>query len=252
MDGENGHLLQVFDLHVQRENYEILHDLDLVVDRGTVHVVLGLNGSGKSTLAYTLVGSGGYTPSEGKIWFDGELINALNIAERAQRGITLAWQEPARFEGLTVARYLGLGMGEPDEDRMREALEAVALLPDTYLSRYVDDALSGGERKRIELASVYAMRPQLAILDEPDSGIDTMTLDDIATLIERMAREGTTVLVITHRDQIVEIADAASLICEGEIVRTGLPEGVIERYGRCCRACDRAEQVEMEGDYERL
>ncbi|MFP3897617.1 MAG: ATP-binding cassette domain-containing protein [Anaerolineales bacterium] len=252
MDREDGHLLQVFDLHVERENYEILHNVNLVIDRGTVHVVLGLNGSGKSTLAYTLMGSGGYVPSEGKIWFDGELINSLNIAERAQRGITLGWQEPARFEGLTVARYISLGMGEPDENRMREALEAVALPPDTYLPRYVDAALSGGERKRIELASVYAMRPQLAILDEPDSGIDSMTLDDIAALIERMAREGTTVLVITHRDQIVQIADAASLICEGEIVRTGKPEQVIERYDRCCRECDRAEQVEMEGDYERL
>lgn len=252
MNTENGHLLQVFNLHVEREDYEILRSLNLVVDRGSVHVVLGLNGSGKSTLAYTLVGSGGYVPSDGKIWFDGELFNPLSIAERAQRGMTLAWQEPARFEGLTVARYVSLGMREPDEDRLRQALEAVALPPDTYLPRYVDDALSGGERKRIELASVYAMRPKLAILDEPDSGIDTMTLDDIAALIQRMAQEGTTVLVITHRDEIVEIADAASLICAGEIVRTGVPEQVIERYGRCCRACDRAEQVETEVDYERL
>lgn len=252
MDRGNDHLLQVFNLHVERENYEILHHLNLVVDRGTVHVVLGLNGSGKSTLAYALVGSRGYVLTDGKIWFDGELINALNTAERAQRGITLAWQEPARFEGLTVGHYISLGMGEPDEARMREALEAVALPPDAYVSRYVDDALSGGERKRIELASVYAMRPKLAILDEPDSGIDAMTLDDIAVLIERMAREGTTVLVITHRDQIVKIADAASLICEGEIVRTGAPERVVEQYERCCQGCSTAEQVEMEGDYERL
>ncbi len=249
---KNGHLLQVHNLHVEREDYQILRSLNLVVDRGSVHVVLGLNGSGKSTLAYTLVGSGGYVPSDGKIWFDGELFNALSIAERAQRGMTLAWQEPARFEGLTVARYVSLGMRDPDEDRLRQALEAVALPPDAYLPRYVDDALSGGERKRIELASVYAMRPKLAILDEPDSGIDTMTLDDIAALIKQMAEEGTTVLVITHRDEIVEIADAASLICAGEIVRTGVPEKVIERYGRCCRACDRAEQVETEADYERL
>lgn len=252
MNIENGHLLKVYNLHVEREDYEILRSLNLVVDRGSVHVVLGLNGSGKSTLAYTLVGSGGYAPSDGEIWFDGELINSLSIAERAQRGMTLAWQEPARFEGLTVARYISLGMREPDENRMRQALEAVALPPDAYLPRYVDDALSGGERKRIELASVYAMHPQLAILDEPDSGIDTMTLDDIAALIQRMAQEGTTVLVITHRGEIVEIADAASLICAGEVVRTGSPDEVVERYGRCCRTCDRAEQVETEADYERL
>jgi Fe-S cluster assembly ATP-binding protein len=252
MGTKNGHLLQVFNLYVEREDYEILRSLNLVVNRGSVHAVLGLNGSGKSTLAYTLVGSGGYVPSDGEIWFDGELLNSLSIAERAQRGLTLAWQEPARFEGLTVARYVSLGMREPDEDRMRQALEAVALPPDDYLPRYVDDALSGGERKRIELASVYAMRPKLAILDEPDSGIDTMTLDDIAALIQRMADEGTTVLVITHRDEIVEIADAASLICAGEIVRTGTPDEAVERYGRCCRVCDRAEKVEAGADYERL
>ncbi len=244
--------MRVHNLYVEREDYQILRSLNLVVDRGSVHVVLGLNGSGKSTLAYTLVGSGGYVPSDGEIWFDGDLVNPLSIAERAQRGMTLAWQEPARFEGLTVARYLSLGMDEPDEDRMRRALEAVALLPDTYLPRYVDDALSGGERKRIELASIYAMAPKLAILDEPDSGIDAMTLEDIAILIQNMAQEGTTILAITHRDEIVEIADAASLICEGEIVRTGTPDEVVERYGRCCRACDRAERVEKEADYERL
>ena len=249
---KNGHLLEVRNLRVERADHQILRGLNLVVDRGSVHVVLGLNGSGKSTLAYTLVGSGGYVASDGEIRFDGELFNPLSIAERAQRGMTLAWQEPARFEGLTVARYVSLGMREPDERRLRQALEAVALVPDDYLGRYVDEGLSGGERKRIELASVYAMRPRLAILDEPDSGIDTMTLDDIATLIQRMAGEGTAVLVITHRDEIVEIADAASLICAGEIVRTGVPDRVVERYGRCCRACDSAERVETEADYERL
>jgi Fe-S cluster assembly ATP-binding protein len=248
----NGHLLQVFNLHVEREGHEILRGINLVVDRGSVHVMLGLNGSGKSTLAYTLVGSSGYAPSDGEVWFDGESITSLSMSERAQRGMTLAWQEPARFEGLTVARYIGLGMREPHEDRISKTLEAVALPPNTYLSRYVDDALSGGERKRVELASVYAMQPKLAILDEPDSGIDAMSLDDIARLIQQMAEEGTTVLVITHRDEVVEIADTASLICGGQIVQTGEPARVCDRYTRCCYPCDRAEQVETEEDYERL
>ena len=151
-----------------------------------------------------------------------------------------------------MARYVGLGMREPDVAGIREALDAVALPPDDYLSRYVDEALSGGERKRVELAAVYAMRPRLAILDEPDSGIDALSLDDIARLIRRMATEGTTVLAITHRDQVVDIADAASLICGGQIVQTGEPGRVCERYARCCRPCDRAEIVEGEADYERL
>jgi Fe-S cluster assembly ATP-binding protein len=252
MDAQNGHLLQVYNLHVEREGHEILRGVNLVVDRGSVHVVLGLNGSGKSTLAYALVGSRGFAPSDGEIWFDGERINALSIVERARRGMTLAWQEPARFEGLSVARYISLGLREPDSGRVRQALEAVALPPDLYLDRYVDDALSGGERKRIELASVYAMRPKLAILDEPDSGIDTMTLDDIAVLLRHMAHEGSTVLVITHRDEIVRVADKASLICAGMIVDTGVPDQVCQRYARCCRACNHTEEVETQVEYERL
>jgi len=127
----------------------------------------------------------------------------------------------------------------------------VALTPD-YLDRNVDEALSGGERKRVELAAVYAMRPRLAILDEPDSGIDALTLDDVTTLIRRMAQEGSTVLVISHRDEIVRSSDAASLICEGVILRTGAPDDVCDRYQRCCRPCLSSERVDSEVEYERL
>lgn len=245
-------LLQVSNLHVKRDEREILRGINLTVERGAVHAVLGLNGSGKSTLAYTLMGSGGYVPAEGRILFDGEDITGLSISERAQRGLTLAWQEPARFEGLTVARYLGLGMREPDKERIRAALRAVALDPDDYLQRYVDESLSGGERKRVELAAIYAMRPKLAVLDEPDSGIDIMSLEDIARLIHRMAKEGTTILVISHRDEVVRIASSASLICEGRLQTTGDPKHVCDRYARCCQPCDRAAKVETEVDYERL
>ncbi len=245
-------LLQVIDLHVAREGQPILRGIYLTVEEGSVHAVLGLNGSGKSTLAYALVGSAGYQPQRGRILFAGQDITPLPMSARGQLGLTLAWQEPARFEGLTVKRYLSLGMRQPDPERVRSALAAVALDPDTYLSRYVDDSLSGGERKRIELAAVYAMKPRLAILDEPDSGIDLMALEDIAALIRRMQQEGITVLLISHRDQVVQIADAASLICAGQILASGAPHEVCERYARCCRACDRAEKVESEVDYERL
>ncbi len=165
--------------------------------------------------------------------------------------MTLAWQEPARFEGLTVERYLRLGMRDADDTRLHAALDAVALSPD-YLARNVDDALSGGERKRVELAAVYAMRPRLAILDEPDSGIDALTLNDIAALVRRMASEGTTVLVISHRDEVVRVADTASLICEGRILRTGAPVDVCDRYQHCCRPCLSSERVDSEVEYERL
>lgn len=245
-------LLRVMDVHVARDSKEILRGVNMTLEEGQVHAILGLNGSGKSTLAYTLMGSSGYVPSQGKIIFDGEEIQSLNISERGKRGITLAWQEPARFEGLTVERYLKLGMREPDPARMWEALQAVALDPERYLSRYVDEALSGGERKRVELAAVYAMQPRLAILDEPDSGIDALTMEDIADLIEQMSREGTAVLLISHQEDVVNIADVASLICEGEVVNTDVPGVVCDRYERWCRPCDQAEPVEAEGDYERF
>ena len=231
-------LLQVEDLHLTRNGKEILRGVNLAVREGSIHCLLGRNGSGKSTLAYTLMGCEGYTPNRGSITFDGQDITGLSITERARLGITLAWQEPARFEGLKVSDYLALGMKEPFQERMEEALAAVALSPATYLPRAVDDALSGGERKRIELAAVYAMRPRLAILDEPDSGIDVLSIDDIAGLIRKMATEGTTVLLITHRDETVPVANVASLMCEGEIVRNGDPKDVRSYYARRCLPCE--------------
>jgi Fe-S cluster assembly ATP-binding protein len=245
-------ILSVEGVQLSRDAHDILQGVDLEVARGSIHVVLGLNGSGKSSLAYTLMGSAGYLPDAGRIWFDGEDITDLSISERGQRGLTLAWQEPARFEGLTVARYLGLGMAEPDRDRIDTALRAVNMNPDLYRDRAVDTSLSGGERKRVELAAVYTMRPKLAILDEPDSGIDTMSLDDIAALIQRMADEGIAVLLISHRDEVVALADEASLICNGRIVESGDPDHVCGRYDTYCAACDQPQEAEKVGEYERL
>jgi Fe-S cluster assembly ATP-binding protein len=248
---ENGNLLEVRDLWASREGHEILRGVSLAVARGSVHVVLGLNGSGKSTLAYVLMGAGGYSTQAGQVLFDGQDITRVPISERGRLGITLAWQEPARFEGLTVERYLGLGQPEFDRERLTLALEAVSL-DAGYRSRYVDEALSGGERKRVELAAVYAMRPRLAILDEPDSGIDRFAVSDIARLIDRMAQEGTTVLLISHSNEVVEIADRASLICGGRIVQTGDPDTICGRYVQFCNPCEHPDLVEREEAYERL
>ena len=165
--------------------------------------------------------------------------------------MTLGWQEPARFEGLTVRRYLGLGQETANEEDTRKALRAVALGPE-YLDRCVDEGLSGGERKRIELASVYAMRPRLAILDEPDSGIDALTMGEIGQLLHDLSDSGTTVLVISHHDAIVSMAHRASLICEGVVVQTNTPDIVCNRYSHCCTPCERREIVEEDLEYERL
>lgn len=249
----NDALLRVENLHLQRKGQQILRGVTFEIAPGWVYALLGRNGSGKSSLAYTLMGCTGYVPSPGRIIFDGHDVTGLSITERARRGLTLAWQNPAYFEGLTIKDYLSVGMKEPARELMEEALIAVALPPLSYLERTVDDTLSGGERKRIELAAVYVMRPKLAILDEPDSGIDVLSLDDIGRLIRRMADEGTTVLLITHRDEMVPVADEAALMCEGEIVRVGEPRAVREHYASRCRPCEVAGPVEAPGGgYERL
>jgi Fe-S cluster assembly ATP-binding protein len=232
---DNDVLLKVKDLWVQRPGAEVLRGVNLVIRRAEVHALLGLNGSGKTSLALTLMGASGYTPERGRIVLDGRDITNLSVTKRAQLGLTLAWQEPARFEGLTVADYLALGMKQPERERIEEALKAVALSPLAYMGRTVNSALSGGERKRIELAAVYAMQPGLAILDEPDSGIDVLCIEDIMTLVHRMAREGTSILMITHRDEIIEVADTASLMCGGTVVQTGTPSEARDYFAQRCR-----------------
>jgi Fe-S cluster assembly ATP-binding protein len=228
-------LLKLEDVWVPRPGAEVLRGVNMTLRRGEVHTLLGLNGSGKTSLALTLMGADGYVPERGRILFDGRDISQLSVTERARLGLTLAWQEPARFEGLLTADYLALGMASPSRERIEEALAAVALSPTVYMGRAVDAALSGGERKRIELAAVYAMHPRLAILDEPDSGIDVLGIEEIATLLHRMSFEGTAVLLITHRDEMAGIADAASLMCGGAVVSTGTPAEVREYFAERCR-----------------
>jgi Fe-S cluster assembly ATP-binding protein len=250
-------LLLVEDVWVNRPGAEVLRDVNLQVAPAEVHVLLGLNGSGKTSLAYTLMGCAGYVPAQGRILFDGQDITDLSVPDRAGRGITLAWQEPARFEGLRAGDYLALGMKEPSRAQVEEALQAVALSPAAYIGRPVNHALSGGERKRIELAAVYAMRPRLAILDEPDSGIDVLGVEEVALLIRRLANDGTAVLLITHRDEMAAAADSASLMCGGTIIRSGSPDEVRSYFGDHCRPHGDALgaqpwAAEAGGSYERV
>lgn len=217
----------------------ILEGLSLFIEPGEVHALLGTNGTGKSTLACLLMGCEGYRPSQGEIRFDGTNINSLAIHERARLGIAMAWQEPVRFEGIMVRDYLSIGRNDADP---AACLDMVGLAPALYLTRMVDKCLSGGERKRIELASILALRPRLAILDEPDSGIDMLSIQDVINVITAFRKNGTAVLLITHREEIATIADRASQLCYGKIICSGSPGNVAEHYkSRHCLTCNGVE-----------
>ncbi|MDD3042003.1 MAG: ABC transporter ATP-binding protein [Methanosarcinaceae archaeon] len=234
-------ILTLKNLTLNRDGKKILVGVNLEIGDGEIHSIIGSNGAGKSSLAYTLMGLQGYEPEEGSILFNGEDIAKLSITERAKKGITLAWQEPARFEGLKVRDYLAIGAGgngNITEEEIRSALRKVDLKPEKYIDREVGEALSGGERKRIELASILTMKPKLAILDEPDSGIDVVSLKEIVSLIQALKENGASVLVITHRKEIAEASDRASLMCEGAVLRSGDPEEISHFFINRCIPCD--------------
>ncbi len=232
-------MLEVSDLHLILGGKAVLHHLNLRVHEAEIHSILGANGTGKSTLAAVLMGLSGYQPASGRIVFDGEEITRLSVTERARRGITLAWQEPARFEGLTVAEYLRLSQRNAKSPALspEQCLAKVGLSPEKYWKRAVDATLSGGERRRVELASVLAMQPRLAILDEPDSGIDALSIGNIVDVIRTFARNGTAVLLITHHEEVAAIADRSSSLCGGTILKTGDPVAIARFFRNHCQEC---------------
>ena len=204
-----------------------------------MHALIGTNGTGKSTLASVIMGCEGYGPASGDVVFCGRSLAGHKVHERARLGITMAWQEPVRFEGITVNQYLSLGRDSCEPARY---LELVGLSAERYGDRMVDRSLSGGERKRIELASLLALRPKLAILDEPDSGIDMLSTQDIINVIASFKQGGSAVLLITHREEVAVIADRASQLCGGRVVCAGNPVKVAEHYkSRHCDVCSGRE-----------
>jgi Fe-S cluster assembly ATP-binding protein len=239
-------IVETKDLVLDLGEKRILDHLSMQFWPGHVHAVVGPNGAGKSTLAHTIMGLSGYTEFEGDIVFEGESLKDLSIDQRARKGITLAWQEPARFEGLTVKRFIAAGARDASPESISRALELVGLESDQYLKRAVDRTLSGGERKRIELASILTMEPKLVFMDEPDSGIDVDALQRIFEAIQILKQKGTTVLLITHSATVLEKADHAFLICCGKLVEKGPVDIIMEYFGEKCIPCDHKNEPDLE------
>ena len=231
-------ILEVKDLTIPTMDQKcvIVNKVSFDVKEGSIHAIIGPNGSGKSTLAYTIMGLENYKTSGGKIYFEGIDITDMSITERAKLGITLAWQEPARIDGLSVYKYVSLGIKDKADlkDKVIEALKIVNLEPERYLNRTIDESLSGGERKRVELAATIAMRPKLIILDEPDSGLDFIVIEDFMNIFEKIKKLDMTILLITHREDIGMVADYGTLIWRGDSLLTDVFPNVMLRY--CAKA----------------
>jgi len=233
----NGHL-EVRNLSLCLDGRKILREVNIDFRAGRVHALIGPNGAGKSTLASAIMGLAGYRDFEGDILLDGQSLKRLSLDERARRGMTLGWQEPARYEGLTVPGFVQAGATDKTPGTVERVLHDVGLDPDRYLTRKVDRTLSGGERKRIELAAILAMEPRIVLMDEPDSGIDVEALEKIFDAVKGLKQRGATVVLITHSVTVLRQAEHAFLFCCGGVVDKGSIKQVAGYFESKCIPCD--------------
>lgn len=222
-----------------KEALGIVNDVSLTVPDGEFMVITGPNGGGKSTLARLIMGI--EKPTGGQILFNGTDITNLSITERAKMGIGYAFQQPPRFKGLTVRRLLSLAHGsELPEDQCCSYLTKVGLCSKDYLNREVDASLSGGEVKRIEIATLMARELSLAIYDEPEAGIDlwsfTMLVESFKTM---MTGRKESVIIISHQERIMQLADEIVVIADGKIRNRGTKDEIFPKLmGEFDNACD--------------
>jgi Fe-S cluster assembly ATP-binding protein len=230
--------LEIRNLHVTADEKEILRGLDLDVEKGAIHALMGPNGSGKSTLANAIMGHPGLEITEGTITFKGEDITEASPDERSQMGLFMAFQYPVAIPGVTVAKYLRMAVNahreaEDEEpvklkDFRKQTEEAMTLtnIPKEFSSRYLNDGFSGGEKKRMEILQLAMLRPELAVLDETDSGLDIDALRVVAEGVNEFAGPEMGVLIITHYQRILHLIkpDAVHVLYDGRIVKEGGPE----------------------------
>lgn len=224
---------------------DILNDVSLTIEDRFV-AITGPNGGGKSTLAKIIAGI--YTPTKGQIFFNGEDITNLSITERAKKGLSYAFQQPVRFKGIRVRDLLMLAAGEgTDFNECCNILSEVGLCARDYLDRELNDSLSGGEMKRIEIATILARQTNFNVFDEPEAGIDLWSFKNLIKVFEKMhERTQGTILIISHQEKILNIADKIIYIKDGQVEKYGAKDEILPLLlstsdGTCKKLTDKME-----------